>query len=507
MEIKIMENKLGKTAPKREDRLKACVTYGGTLCGLRNKLSGGCFKDGERSFSQGNICLMLPGAAMLGTLPDNVNVLHGAVGCGASFHAQNANIRSGSAARFGAAKDGIWVSTAMNEADVIAGGEEKLRRAIIEADRAYSPKTITVIASCVPGITGDDVDGVIDGVRPLVAARIIPVHCEGFKTKIWATAYDAVYHGIMRTVFEGPDAGAGGSEAELAERADLAARKDVTVNLCNVSSMGKVDEDELTRLLNAMGLRVNVFPGFAEPETLYRLKYAALNISTCPTHDDYFMKFFEEKFQIPYILRHMPIGIANTTAWLLDVASFFHKEEEARKVAAAETAKLDAALVPYRAAFRGKKAFVNAGEFRALANGALLHELGFEIAGIRSFHHDGFAEPEYEKLHGTIGDFSFNVANCQPFEEANLLKKMQPDIFMGHCNGNGTAAKLGIPSHVIFNSNLSYIGYKGVFELARRLRRQLSNPAFVRNLAAFVRLPYKESWYAENPFKYIKEES
>ena len=500
-----MGNILGKTAPKREDRLKACVTFGGTLCGLRNKLSCGCLKDGEREFAQGNICLMLPGIAMLGTLPDNVNLMHGAVGCGTTSHAQNANVRSGNTARFGVTKDALWVSTAMNEADVIGGGEEKLRRAIIEVDQTYHPKTITVVASCVPGITGDDVDGVIDGTRDLVKARIIPVHCEGFKTKIWATAYDAVYHGIMRTLFDNPedrDAGVPPEELEALE-----ADRNRTINLCNVSSMGKIDDDELVRLLNALGLKVNVFPGFAEPEKMYRIKYASLAISTCPTHDDYFLKFFEKHYHIPYILKHMPIGIANTNAWLMDVAAFFHKEEEAARIIETETAKLDAALAPFRVFFKGKKAFINAGEFRALANGVLLHELGFEIAGIRSFHHDEFAEVEYEKLHNLIGDFPLNVANAQPFEEANLLNKLRPDIFMGHCNGNATAAKLGIPSHVIFNSNLAYIGYKGVFELARRLKRQLSNPSFAKNLARFVRLPYKESWYAENPFKYIKEES
>jgi nitrogenase molybdenum-iron protein alpha chain len=55
-------------------------------------------------------------------------------------------------------KDAVWLSTALNEADVIGGGEGKLQRAIIKAYRTYRPKTITIAASCVPGITGDYVD-------------------------------------------------------------------------------------------------------------------------------------------------------------------------------------------------------------------------------------------------------------------------------------------------------------------------------------------------------------
>jgi nitrogenase molybdenum-iron protein alpha chain len=93
----------------------------------------------------------------------------------------------------------------------------------------------------------------------------------------------------------------------------------------------------------------------------------------------------------------------------------------------------------------------------------------------------------------------------QPFEEANLLNRLKPDLFLGHWNDNSTAAKLGIPSHVIYNTGLSYLGYKGAFEIARRLHRQLKNPAFNRNLSRYAELPYRKSWYGENPFKYIKE--
>jgi nitrogenase molybdenum-iron protein alpha chain len=347
------------------------------------------------------------------------------------------------------------------------------------------------------------VDGVVENVKDQVTARVIPVHCEGFKTKIWATAYDAVYHGLGRTMLEDPEV----LERLIPDETEdflFEEKRKRTVNLLNVSSMGKVDEDELARLLNMLGLEVNVFPVFADTQQMFKVKYAALSISTCPTHDDYFCKFLEERYHIPYILRHMPIGIENTNAWVRDAAAFFGKEAAAELVIKNENQRLNEGLRRYREFFAGKKVFVSAGEFRALATARLLHELGFEIVGLRSFHHDEFALGEYEKLKTIAGDFSFNVANVQPFEEANLLKSLKPDLFLGHWNGNSTSAKLGIPSHVIYNTGLSYIGYRGAFEIARRLYRQLSNPAFNENLSRYVRLPYKQSWYGENPFKYIK---
>lgn len=496
--------------PKRENRLGACIVYGGTLGDLADKgRRCSCLQDGSRSFAQGSICLLLPGIAILNTLPDNVNLVHGAVGCGACSHSQNANTRSGGNMRTGSVRDAIWLSTALNEVDVISGAEEKLYNAILEADRLYQPKTITVVVSCVPSIIGDDVDGVIDRAREQVAARIVPVHCEGFKTKIWATAYDAVYHGMARSLFEDPKFNDPKFNDPLIKEdlyeERLSYKKAHTVNLFTVSSMGLADEQELTRYLNALDQTVNVFPTFADPDKVYALKYAGLSVSTCPTHDDYLLDYLRDEYGVPYIIRHMPIGIENTGDWIRDVAARLNRSGAAERLIARETAELNAALEKYRPFFQGKRVFISAGEFRALATANLLHDLGFEIAGVRSFHHDEFANVEYEKLLKNAGeDLTVNIANVQPFEEANLLKSIKPDLFLGHWNDNSTATKLGIPAHTIYNSGLAYIGYRGAFELARRLYRQLANPAFNRNLSKYVRLPYKADWYGKNPFAYMK---
>lgn len=483
-----------KEPPKREDRLKACIAYGGTICGLAKKAFSCCLEDGERAFTQANICLLLPALGMLNSLPDNVVLLHGAIGCGSSSHCHTANSRSGGNQRWGQGKDALWLSTALDETDVISGGEVKLSEALKEIDRRYRPKTIVIVATCVPGITGDDIEGVVNIVQREINAIIIPVHCEGFKTKIWATAYDAVYHGIGRHLLDKKPL-----EEELDEE-----RLSRTVNLMNVGSMGRVDEVEQERLLKSLGLEVNVFPVFAKPEEMYKTTQAALSISTCPTHDDYLLKYLQDKYGVPYIIKHMPVGISNTSEWIRNIAKFFGLEEQGEFLIRKEEEELAQALAPFKEFFAGKKAFISAGEFRALATGSLLLELGFELIGLRSYHHDEFALVEYEKLvKNSANDFSIGIADAQPFEEANLLKKLKPDVFLGHWCGNATAAKLGIATHTVYNGGLNYIGYRGAYELARRLYRQLKNPAFNINLSKHIRLPYKESWYQENPFKYL----
>lgn len=492
-----------KVPPKREDRLKACIAHGNTVCGLAKKAKSCMIDDGERGFTQGSICLLLPALAMLNSLPDTVVLMHGAIGCGSCSHSQNANARAGGNARFGKIKDATWLSTALDEVDVISGGEGKLAEAIKEADNRYRPATIAVVTGCVPGLIGDDIDSVISRLQPQVSARLLPVHCEGFKTKIWATAYDAVYHGVGRNLLTER------YERRISENDETALFREReklkrTVNLMNVSSMGRIDEIELERLLHAVGLEVNIFPVFAHPDSFYKATQAALSVSTCPTHDDYFLNHLKEKFNVPFQLKHMPIGIKNTSAWLRDVAAFFGFEDIAERVIAIEEKELREALAEFRPFFEGKKVFVSAGEFRALVTAQLLEEIGFQVSGIRSFHHDHFANDEYDKLAtASKEDYTIGVANVQPFEEANILRKLKPDLFLGHANGNATAAKLGIPTHTIYNIGLAYIGYRGVYEVARRLHRTLKNTSYNRRLGENVVLPYTDKWYASNPFSYI----
>jgi nitrogenase molybdenum-iron protein alpha chain len=495
-----------QTAPGREKRLKAGVAYGGTLCGFAGSFGCGperkngarpCMDISERSFSQGSICVLLPAIGTLGTLPGAAILLHGAAGCGSSLHAANCNARAGHAARGEKSGGALWFSTAMNETDVITGGEKKLSAAIEEIDKRWKLDAIIVVTGCVPGVTGDDVDSVVSEARGKSRAKILAVRCEGFKSKIWATAYDAYYHAFGKSLFEKPPGTPDTGEEEAA----------LTVNLLNVSSMGRTDELELERLLKLAGLRVNIFPVFAKPLEMWKVTRAALSISVCPTHDDYLLNHLKDKYGVPYVLRHMPIGVKNTSLWLRDIGAALGREKEVEDIIWREELQLKLALGPFLPLFRGKKVFLSAGEYRALATANLLAELGFEISALRPFHYDKFADTELEKLMGLGADFVLNVADCQPFEEASLIKKLRPDLFMGHLVCNQTASKLGIPTHTIYNTGLNYVGYKGVFELARRLWRHLRNPSFHKALSKRAKLPYHKSWYSEDAFKFIKTPS
>ena len=47
------------------------------------------------------------------------------------------------------------------------------------------------------------------------------------------------------------------------------------------------------------------------------------------------------------------------------------------------------------------------------------------------------------------------------------------------------------------------MGYDGLLFLGNKIADQLENPGFNKKLAKHVKLPYKDSWYEEDAFKYI----
>ena len=493
-----------KVPPTRDERLKPCNAFGGKMDDLVHGQKEGCLSSNGRTFAQTTGCQLLLSSVMAASIPNSVLIFHGPVGCGSCFLMFAGLTKEYQTTRGNDDSVGmVWFSTNLSEIDVITGGEPKLEKAILEAEQRFKPNAIFIANTCVPAIIGDDIDNVASRLRSQVNAKLIPLYCEGFRTRFVATAYDIVYHGILRFLLG--DDKVDWKPQDETERREYEERSKLTVNLLNVGSMGYVDEVELTRLLKAIGLEVNIYPCYTPPEKFVKVKDAALSVSICATHDDYFVEHLKELYNIPYVLNTIPIGTDNVRLWLLDIADFFGIREKALEVIEAEEAELREALKPLRKVFKGKKAFVSTGEIRAGAQATMLEQdLGMQVVGIRSHHYDQFGEIVFEHFKGR-DDLTINVAANQPFEQVNLLRRLKPDIYLGHMGSNVWAAKQGYPVLPIFGPVNSYMGYKGVFEVATRLERLLQNPEFFTTLGETTRLPYKESWYDQDPYSYIEQ--
>ena len=492
--------------PTRDERLGACSAFGGTVNDLLEGSKQGCLGGNSRTFAQSSGCQMMLSLAIAGTIPESVVIFHGPVGCGSCLLASPGLSKQNQLARGNTDSIGqVWFSTNLSESEVVSGGEAKLEATIREVDRRFRPQAIFLTATCVPAVIGDDIDGVAQRLKGQVSAKLLPLHCAGFKTKIIATAYDVVYHAILRYLMTDDNENREPVLENETKKLEYEARKKRTVNLLNVASMSRVDEVELVRLLKALGLEVNILPCFSPPDRFVRAKDAAVSISICATHDDYFVEHLKELYGVPYILNTIPIGLDNTRKWLLDIADFFNIREQALKLIEIEEAAVKAALAPIRAKLQGKTAFVCAGEIRAGSTAILLeNDLGMKVLGVRAYHYDKFGDVLFDSF-PRKDELQVNVASSQPFEQVNLLNRLNPDVYLGHLGGNVWAAKSSLPVLPIFGPLNSYMGYKGTFELAARLDRLVTNPAFYTNLKTTSRHPYKDSWYKQNPFTFIKQ--
>jgi nitrogenase molybdenum-iron protein alpha chain len=319
-----------------------------------------------------------------------------------------------------------------------------------------------------------------------------------------ATAYDAVYNGILKnltTRIKRETYLTGNKLDDMAWEYE----KSRTVNVFNVGSMGRPDEVELQRLLNALELNTRFLPCYSHPKDFRRALDAALNVSICGTHDDYYAKHIYEHFKVPYLIDTMPIGKKATSRWLMNIAAFFHLEDKARALIEQEEAALDTALQPYREALKGKRAYVSGGEIRIFVTAELLRDLGMEIAGLKAHHADEFITPVMEGLENS-GDVYINVASQQPFEQVNLIERLKPDVIIMHSGGGNITGKHGVPVLPLFMPSNTYMGYYGAFEIAYRLKRVISNAQFNKNMREYRPLPYRQEWYEKDPFNYIKNE-
>ncbi|MDD1730129.1 MAG: nitrogenase, partial [Methanospirillum sp.] len=196
------------TCPNREERggfgIKA---YYGTASELVQDAKEGRLKHQERAFEQAGGCILnFFMTQRIATIRDGVMIVHAPVGCSSLATGYRELYRQipvelGRPANL----DFHWLTTNLTEKDVVFGGAEKLKTAIREAEARYAPKSIFILTSCASGVIGDDVEGAVNEVQPEIKARIVPIHCEGHRSRVIQTTYDALWHGILKYLVKKPE--------------------------------------------------------------------------------------------------------------------------------------------------------------------------------------------------------------------------------------------------------------------------------------------------------------
>jgi len=470
----------------RENRPNTYNDCGGNSEDLADNFGKRCFKMADRTFSQGLQCQQINSMGALMSMEDSVFVVHSPLGCAGCTSMASDLYRVGQAHRgIRNIKNARLIVTNLDEKDIIHGGEKKLREAIILADERYHPKLIFIFSSCASGIIGDDMDGVAADLQKQLQPIIIPIHCDGYKSKVCASGFDAAFISIAKYILNG----------------QKISKKKGLINLFAPTTVSYKDQLEIERMLSILGLEANYIPFYSSLEKILKIPAAEASTAICKVFADEFMKELEQDYDIPYSHTVMPIGVRNTDKWFRGVAALFGKEAEAEQHIEKEHQRILPLIEDIRRRLEGKRVFICGGTGRSFAAAALLEDFSMKLVGLETPTYDDDAQLDIEYLNSVHGDYVIDIANMQPFEQVNLVNKLKPDVFIGVPSW---AARLGIPTTHVLDMKRPTMGYDGILYLGNKIADQIENPGFNKKLALHARLPYKKSWYEDNAFKFIK---
>ena len=433
-----------------------------------------------------------------GNVRDAVLIQHSPIGCGAGQVIYNSIFRNGLAMRNLPVQNIRIISTNLEESDMVFGGIAKLEQSIRDAWNRHQPKAIFIGTSCATGIIGDDVDSAAAKLEEELKIPVIPLHCEGFKSKHWSTGFDAVQHGLLRQIV----------------RKNPKKQKDL-VNVINLWGT-----DVFTPMLAELGLRVNYVVDMATVDELAQMSEAAATVGFCHTLSSYLAAGLEQEFGVPEIKSPQPYGFAGTDAWLRELARVTHTEEKAEIYIAKEHQRVAPRLEELKELLKGKKGYVATGSSYAHGLICVLRELGVEVNGSLVFHHDPIYDSQdplldtpdssknsLEFMVNESGDVAnFSVSNRQQYQFYGLLKRVNPDFILVRHNGLAPlASRMGIPAAPLGDEHHA-LGYQGILNLGETILDILAHKKFHLDLAAHTKLPYKQWWLDQkDPFVLAKE--
>lgn len=465
--------------PTREKRLEAVSAYYGHADGLPSEWANGTAVNRIRTFSQSGYDDVMRALSLAAAIPGAAAVVHGPRGCAAS------QLHHTIYSAFGESLS--WAVTNLSERDTILGGETKLRETLLRIVQRHRPFAVFVIAVSAVAINNDDIRSVTEELSEEWDIPILTVHTDSFRSAVSHTGWDTAL--AAAAVLADP-------RGEKVERGPEA-----TINLLAVGEPAD-DIRELARLAEAIGLRARPFPLFAERDSWKAVQYASASIAADPDTGETLGHVWEKVVGVPYVETVHPIGLKGTTEWLLALGNAAGAHDAAKQAAASEEAEARQKLEPYR--LDGINVYVSLPGSAALAVAELVEELGGTVAGLTIGHADRLQQGALQRRSELTPELRLLVGDGQPFEEANVLERLKPDLYIGGAGQAAWAAKKGIA--VVSTGRSGFRGYRGAVELAKNASYALRNRALPELLAQRSGLPYTPGWYTKQPQWYIKQE-
>lgn len=473
----------------RENRLGSITGYVGDLQDIVEQSRCGSLKNRERCFSQSSTCLSSCALGQLSGIRDVAVINHAPSGCTAGAPG-SVVLNHQLALKIGVTNETVFLGTDMDEKDTVFGATESLREIIKKTYENYNPKAIFVATSCVTGIIGEDVDSLVEELKEEIPVPIVSVHCEGFKSRIWASGFDISDHAVLQSLVKPPK-----------EKR----------NVINFKNFFESERQQITELFAEFDVKPQFLYQNATVEELEHISESLATVCICGTLGTYLGNALEEQYKVPYIRTINPLGIIGYETWLREIGKVIGKSDKVENYIQRERAIYIPQIEEIKKELKGLRAVIGMGPGYTYEVSRVLKELDMEVVWAAAWHYDGKYDnddvpPALDYLQkNSTENIKLSVADQQNFEVLNILNEYQPDIYFSRHPGTTVwAIKQGIAALYVADEYMIF-GYKGTLNFAKSVLDTVRNRSFEKNLAARVKLPYTNWWYQQKNMAFLKE--
>ncbi|MDR0663587.1 MAG: hypothetical protein LBF80_05870, partial [Spirochaetaceae bacterium] len=323
----------------------------------------------------------------------------------------------------------------------------------------------------------------------------IPVqvaNAEGFRSKIWASGFDAYCQAASRARIKKTD------------------KKNPSINYIGFNNMGL---QFVKPLFKRLGLDLICLTATATRDDFERAASSIASWGQCGSQSSYLCSVLEQECGVKYFQSHLPYGGVGFERFFLDIARYIGKEADARQVIAEEKEKYGGEIERIRAALKGKKALIAMGASFAFEYTRMLGELGVETLHAIAYHYDPMLDnaDRREKVAAATDveelgiDVPTSVNDAQQAETDLVIRKYKPDFILsrGH-DATPYAVSKGIPAMDV-DIGLIVMGYRGLAYFGDMLVEMLRNTNFTTKLGQRYESPFTQAFEQSEPFGFYRE--
>ncbi len=434
----------------------------------------GCDKNkgkSEKERKKGCTKQLAPGAAAGGCafdgakialqpITDVAHLVHGPIACeGNSWDNRGAKTSGSSLYRTG-------FTTDISENDVVFGGEKRLYRSIKEIIDKYDPPAVFVYQTCVPAMTGDDIEAVCKAAAAKFNKPVIPVISPGFvgpKNLGNKLAGEAILDHVIGT-----------QEPEYTTPYDI--------NIIGEYNLAG-ELWQVKPLLDELGIRILACISgdakYHEVASSHRARAAMMVCSkaminvTRKMEERYGIPFFEGSF---YGIGDMSDSLREIARLLIERGAPAELMDRTDALITREEAKAWARIAPYRERLSGKRVLLITGGVKSWSVVAALQEAGLDIVGTSV---KKSTKEDKERIKELMGQDAHMIDDMTPREMYKMLREARADIMLSGGRSQFIALKAKMPwLDINQERHHAYAGYEGMVELVHEIDKALYNPVW-----------------------------